>query len=370
MEETKKNIRELEQKKQKELRSVKLMLEDLGGALLSRVGAGEGETGELCGEYLRIRREIADSEGVITTIKEDTLRLKQTGEAMALNEKALFKVKQGLGQFYTGLGERILEGETYGELTEPYRRQLDILEDKIKSLENRMDALAVRTPANLFVQLGRNTQSMLLRSSLEKNRSETRRIYETAGEKFASREDGLPVPGRELDPILGEIGGLRKQAEDLRAEGVRLGEERRKIADSLNIQGGPVKRIGALEKGITQLKNKLQAVYGKYGEFAREKARDGEWDAVFNQDDRLLLQKIEEARNYIEDTEIQIEKNKASLAIAEEREAIARMEKAISDHRGRIAAAEKAIEDLEARIQRAEQHIEELKQIEAYGNKN
>jgi chromosome segregation ATPase len=370
MEEKRKNIKELEQKRQEEFRSVNLMLEDLGEALLSREEAGEGDAGEYTREYQRIQQGIADSEGLISTIKGDVLRLKQAEEALALNEKALFKVKQDLEQRYTGLGERLLEDGTYGEFTEPYRRQFDALEDKVKSLEDRMEALAARPPANPLVQLGRKTQSMLFRAALEKNHSEVRRIYEAAGEKFASREDGGPNPGGELDRVLEEIGKLRKQAGDLRAEEDRLRGERREIAGSLNIQGGPVKRAAALEKGITRLKNERRTVYGKYGEFAREKARNGEWEVVFNQDDRLLLQRIEETRNYIGDIENQIEKNQASLAIDEERGAIVKMEKAISDHRVRIAAAEKAIGDLEERIRKAEQRIEELKQIEAYGNKN
>ncbi|MDR0689668.1 MAG: hypothetical protein LBG08_05325 [Spirochaetaceae bacterium] len=371
MEEKKKNIKELKQKRQEEFLSVNLMLEDLGEALLSRVEAGEGDAGEYAREYHRIQQEIADSEGLISTIKEDVLRLKQAEEALALNEKALLKVKEDLEQRYTGLGERLLEDGAYGEFTEPsYRRQFDALEDKVKSLEDRMEALAARAPANPLVQLGRKTQSMLFRASLEKSYSGMRRIYEAAGENFASREDGGPNPGGELDQALEEIGELRKQAGDLRAEGDRRREERREIADSLNVQGGPVKRVGALEKGISRLKDERRTVYGKYGEFAREKARNGEWDAVFNQDDRLLLQKIEETRKCIGDIETRIEKIQASLAIDEERGAIVKMKKAVSDHRVRIAAAEKAIGDLEEGIRKAEQRIEELKQIEAYGNKN
>ena len=265
MEEKKKNIKELEQKRQEEFRSVNLMLEDLGEALLSRVEAGEGEAGEYTREYQRIQQETADSEGLISTIKEDVLRLRQTEEALALNEKSCLKVKEDLEQRYTVLGERLLEDGAYGEFTEPYRRQFDALEDKVKSLEGRMEALTARVPANPLVHLGRKAQSMLFRGSMEKNYSEMRRIYETAGEKFASREDGGPNPGGELDQVLEEIGELRKQAGDLRAEGDLRRKERREITDFLTIQGGPVKRIGALEKRITRLKNEGRIVCGKYG---------------------------------------------------------------------------------------------------------
>ncbi|MDR2631354.1 MAG: hypothetical protein LBC60_10565 [Spirochaetaceae bacterium] len=370
MEERRKNIKDLEQKKQGEFRSVNLMLEDLGEALVSRMETGEGAAGALSGEYQRIQREIADSEGLITAIQEDIIRLGQVEEAISFNDRTLFRVKQDLGGLYYGLGERVLEDETHGEFTEPYRRQLDTLRDKVKSLEGRIEDLAGRETANILVQLGRNTQFMLFRSSLEKTQSALRRIYETVGEKFASREEGTPEDGGEIARSLEEIGDLVKQAETLRAEADRLKEDKRKIADTLNFQGGPVKRIGSLEKKITQLKNERRMVFVKYGELALEKDREGEWGTVFDQGNRLLLQKIEETRNYIREIENRIEKIKASLAIDEERAVITKMEKTIGVERGRIAAAEKAIEELEERIHGAQQHIEELKKIEAYGNKN
>ncbi|MDR2759253.1 MAG: hypothetical protein LBB78_07730 [Spirochaetaceae bacterium] len=369
MEERRKNIKDLEQKKLAEFRSINLMLEDLGETLLSRTETGEGDAEELFREYRRIRQETADSEALIVTIQEDTARLGQAGEAVARSEQALAQIKQRLERLYYGLGEWVLEDGTYGDFTEPYRRQLDTLRDKVKSLEDRIDGLTEKEPANILVKLGRSTQSMLLRSSLEKARSAVMLLYETAGEKFACRED-LEPEGGELDRFLEEIRELRKQAGTQRAESDRVKEERRGIADALNTQGGPVKRIRTLEKKILRLKDEFRVVSGKYGGLALEKARKGEWEAVFDQDDRLRLQKIEETWNYIRDIEGRIEKIKAALAIDEERAAIARMEKAVLDHCGRIAAAERAIEDLKERIRGAEQHIEELKKIEAYGIKN
>ncbi|MDR1108128.1 MAG: hypothetical protein LBL19_03745 [Spirochaetaceae bacterium] len=385
MEEKRKNIKDLEQKKQGELHSVNLQREDLGEALLSRAAATEGgvtaqsagaqRAEALFGEYQRIRREIADNEGLISAIKEDVLRLKQTDEALSGNDRALRALTEELRRFYTGLGEkllgeRLLGEKTHGEFTEPYGPQLEALEDKVKALENRLEALDARPPANFVVQLGRNAEALLLRSNRGKARESLRRLYETVGENFARGEAGEPEAGGEIALTLGEIGELRKRAGDLRAEGLRLQEERRRIADSLNVEGGPVKRTAAIEKHLCGLKTALRGVYGEYGELAREKARAGEWDAVFEEGDRPLLQTIEDTRSRIEDIERQIKKLEASAAIDEEQKAIARMEKAISDHRGRIATAEKAVGDLEERIRGAKQRIEELKQIEAYGSKN
>ncbi|MFP3090279.1 hypothetical protein LQZ21_08125 [Treponema sp. TIM-1] len=370
MEERQKNIKDLEQKKQAELRSMALMREDLGKSLLSRMKTGEGDAEGLFGEYRRIQQETADSQALIGTIQEELVRLGQLDEAAARNEQALSQVRQGLGRLYYGLGEWVLEDDAPGEFTEPLRRQLTTLRDKVSSLEDRMEGLTGKDPANILVQLGRNTQSLLLRSSLEKTRSALRLVYETAGEKFARQQQGQPAGSGEPDRFLEEIRDLEKQAETLRAESDRLQEERRGIAHTLNIQGGPVKRIRALEKKIRRLKNEFREAAGKYGELALEKARSGEWEAAFDQDDRLLLQKIAETRNYIEDIETRIEKITASLAIDAEQAAIARMEKALSGHRGRIVAAEKAIAGLEERIHGAKQHIEELKKIEAYGTKN
>ncbi|MDR2068671.1 MAG: hypothetical protein LBP71_02250 [Spirochaetaceae bacterium] len=370
MEERRKNIKDLEQKKQAEFRSMTVMLEDLGESLLSRAKTGEGDAGELFGQYQRLRQETADAEGLITAIQEELARLGQAGEAAARGEQAFSRVRQNLGRLYYGLGEWVLEDEAYREFAEPHRQRLDPLRDKIKSLEDRLEGLAGKDTANILFRLGKNTQALLLRSSLEKARSALHGAYETAGEQLAGRADWVPEKGGELERFCEEIRELEKQAETLRAESERLREERRRIAGSLNIQGGPVKRIRVLEKKILRLKTDIQAVSGKYGELALEKARKGEWETVFDQDDRLLLQKIEETGNYIRDIETRIEKTRASLAIDAERAAVARMEKAVSDRRGRIAAAEKAIGDLEERIRRAKQRIEELKKTEAYGTKN
>ncbi|MDR0589229.1 MAG: hypothetical protein LBG25_01655 [Spirochaetaceae bacterium] len=367
MEERRKNIKDLEQKKHAEFRSINLMLEDLGEALLSRMETGEGDAGRLLGEYQQIRQEIADTGGLITDIREAVTRLGQVEEEAARNGQALAQVKQDLGRLYYGLGEWVFEDMTYREFTEPYGQQLDALRNKITSLEDRIEGLMGKEPPNILVQLGRNTQSLLLRSSLEKTRASVRLVYESVGEQFARREDWTPGEGGEPDRLLEEVRDLGKQAETLRAESDQLKEKRRELADALNVQGGPAKRIGTLEKRIGWLKTELRRISGKYGALALEKARGGEWEAVFDQDNRLLLQKLEETWKYIGDIEGRIEKTKASLAIDEEEAAITRMKKAIGDHRGRIAAAEKAITGLEERIHGAEQHIEELKKIEAYG---
>jgi chromosome segregation ATPase len=368
MEERRKNIKDLEQKKQAELRSVNLMLADLGESLLSRLKTGEGDAGALFGEYQQLQQETADARTQIGAIQEEVLRLGQADEAAARNEQARSQVKQDLERLYYGLGEWVLEDGAYRDAAEPYGQQLDTLRAKVKSLEDRLEGLTGKDPANIVVQLGRSTQSLLLRSSLDKTRAALRLVYETAGEKMAAREDWGPGIGGELERFLVETRELRQQEETLRAEADRLKAERREIAGALAIQGGPVKRIRALEKRILRLNDALRGVAGKYGELAREKDRTGEW--AFDQDDRLLLQKIAETRTHIEDIETRIEKIKASLAIDAEQAAIVRMEKAIADHRGRIATAEKAIGGLEERIRGAQQHLEELKKIEAYGTKN
>jgi hypothetical protein len=357
MDERKKNIKEWEQQKQEEIRLIQRMMEDLGESLLSR-----GDTGEFSGEYQRICREIEDSEGLIKVITEDVFRLKQAEEAISLNERTLARVKDDLGQLYYDLGKKILEDPAQGEFAEPHKRLLYTLNDKVKSLEDRIELLGAREPANMLVQMGRNTQALLLRSSLEKAQTAVNRVYETAGEQFTCREQG---EAEKPEAVPEEIGELWKQAEALKAGGARLREERRKLFDSLHTQGGPVKRIRALEKQIGRLKNELRGVCGKYGELILEKDREG--DRSFDQEDQRFIQKIQESRNYIDDIGKRIEKAQASLAIDEEQAAIARMKKTVLDQCGRIAAAQKAIEDLEERIRKAEQRIEELKKIEAYG---
>jgi hypothetical protein len=73
-----KNIRDLEQQREKDLESLNLMLKTLGEALLIRREAGEpsGFSAET-GEYRRLVREIAASEDAVKAARAEAERFKE-----------------------------------------------------------------------------------------------------------------------------------------------------------------------------------------------------------------------------------------------------------------------------------------------------
>ncbi|MDR3161404.1 MAG: hypothetical protein LBU28_07310 [Spirochaetaceae bacterium] len=378
MDERKKTIKELELLRQETLRLNSRLLEALGESLLVRAGdtggsAGEGAGGAgfgaFAGEYRRLCKEVRDAGEAVKAIEADTQRLKQIGEHLSLKEEGLSAGKQNRDRLYTLLGERIIDDTAREELTGPFKRQLDALGGKIRALEEQLGELEAQDSSNIFVRLSKSAKARYYHASLEKHHAGIRRIYETLGKKFALPEDRAAGQEGEEAALLAEIGQVQDRFRTLEGEIDSLREEQRRISAGLNVQGGAARRIGALEKQIDRVKKEIRALFEKCGT-AASADRTGEFDPFLSEEDRTHLKKIGESRETLGDLESRIEKLKASLAIDEERGAIARMEKSIQERRSRIAAEEAAIQDLGERIRKAEQHIEELQRIEAYGIKN
>jgi chromosome segregation ATPase len=377
MDERRKTIKELELLRQETLRLNSRLLEELGESLLVRAGdtpAGEGGTGfgEFAGEYRRLCKEIRDSGEAIKAIEADTQRLKQLGETLSFKEEGLAAGKEDQNRLYTLLGERIMDDTALEELTGPFKRQLDTLGDKIRALEEQLGELEAQDPPNIFVRLSKSAKARYCHSTLEKHHAGIRRIHEALGRKFALQDHREPGEDGPAATLLAEIDRVQAQVKALEGESAEIREEQRRISAALNVQGGAVRRIGALEKQIDRVKKEIRSLFEKCGAAAsadEAAAPDGTggFASLMEGEDRTLLQKIGESREALGDLESRIEKLKASLAIDEERSAIARMEKSIHGRRSRIAAEEAAILDLEEQIQKAEQHIEELQRIEAYG---
>jgi tetratricopeptide (TPR) repeat protein len=377
MDERRKTIKELELLRQEALRLNSRLLEELGESLLVREGASPGPAGEdtcgasfetFAGEYRRLCKEARDAGEAVKAIEADTRRLKQIGETLALVEEGLAAGRQDRDRLYTLLGERIMDDTALGELTDPFKRQLDALGGKIRGLEDQIGELEAQDSPNLFVRLGKNAKARFCRTSLEKNHAGMRRIYEALGKKFALLEDREAAQEGPAAQILGEIGQVQEQLKKLEGESAEFRGEQQRISAALNVQGGAVRRIGTLEKQIDRVKKEIRALFEKCGAAAAD--RSGEFAPLLEGEDRILLQKIGESREALGDLENRIEKLKAALAIDEERGAIARMEKSIQGRRARISAEEAAVRDLEERIRKAEQHIEDLQKIEAYGVKD
>lgn len=352
MDERKRTVRNLEEKRREDLAALNKLLETLGAAAIAEAEtgmSGQELTSEYLTEYREITREIEDAEEAVRSVERDITRIKQVEETIRRKEQEYAGRNGELADRYARLGERLLGSEAREEFALPFRQQLDALLPKIQSLEERLNVLEEKGDSNVFAWIGKSAQGMVLRSFLGKNQGNLRRIYQDAGERFilSSPEE---QPG--LEPEREEIEGQRRLQEALGQELNRLREECRGIGDSFGADGGPGRKIQSLERRILLARERLRELYLRCGgrlEAAGENA-SGEGQ----------MEKIRILRKTIAGYERQIEQLNAALGIDEAEAEIAKLERAISAQRARIAASETTIDQYARKIDGAKERILEL----------
>jgi DNA repair exonuclease SbcCD ATPase subunit len=370
MDERKKTIGKLEEKKREIQGTVESLLEKLGKSLLAWLDKeGAGPFLDELEEYRRILGEIAKSEESIRVIEADTLRLKELEGEISENEKDSSVKTKELSALYARLGEGILETG----FAAAYKEHAEALVQKIQSLEDRLRELDEGKHINIFTWIGNNTQGMVLRSLITKNQAGLERVYIEAGEQyFARREQGTadnpdnPAVGVLLD----QVSGIRRELAELDESLTRLRNERRKITDSLGTEGGfrtsgSAKKIKTLERHISHAREQLTGLHIRFGAQFADIVEDGssEEEALLKARHKAALEKVRKLREEIAEYDASIEKLRASLLIDEAREGIEKMEKAITGHRQRIAASEDAISGLKRQIEESNRRIQELMKI-------
>ncbi|MDR2069896.1 MAG: hypothetical protein LBP81_00560 [Treponema sp.] len=352
MDDRKKTIREYEDKKKETLDSIEVMLEKLGASILSHSDQDDDS------DYCRLTRDIKDSEVYISAIEEDIARIKAAEEDIQRKDQETTARTKDLSKLFTRLGECVL-GDDCIDAIKPYQAQAETLYSKIKSLEDRLEQLEDRGEGNVFTWIGKNTQGVVIRSFLGTSRNSLQKIFTAAGEKYSQSVSIEIETSDRIRPLLGEIDTVKKDLEVLGAALVRLKEERRRINDAFSPDGGPAKKIQALERRIAHSKEELRGVFLQYGRSIEAEAAAPPMEEA----DTRLLEAIRKSRQSIREYDREIEKLEASLAIDEEKAAIAKMEKAVKDHEARIRAGEDAIASLTAQIGEAKARIEELTRV-------
>jgi chromosome segregation ATPase len=368
-------IRELEDKKQQDLNTLHALEAVLGEKLLSRYGEGDAAAAvedavEILAKYRDLLKEIADSELLIGAIEDDTRKLREIEETITGKEQQSDARQKELLEFYAQLGEILLDNAEFGDFSAPYRHDVDILLPKIHSLEDQLGSLEDKS-GGVFSWIGKNAQSLVVKSFLGKNRENLRRIYEAAGEKFilsagvsggnASFEPS--VQDEDVRARLEKIHEVLRLYSSLTEELGRLKGEKRKLGDILGAEGNPVKRIQNLKRHITHSREELRKVYTAYGALAARPENRDSFVSLLDADDAPALEKIGACNDTIAAVEKQIGKLTASLAIDGEKAEIEKMQKAIEDQKRRIAAAEENIADLEKEIGNANVRIADLQKI-------
>jgi hypothetical protein len=362
MDSRKKNIAETEKRKQKALYSLDLIMEDLGAGLLKRAEETDFSSPALP-VYRRLRREAADSEGLIKAIAEDSLRLQALDEDIEQKKQEQTAGLENLSGLYRCLGKQGLENSHYGDVAVFYRQRADILIPRLESLEARLKKLETEDRGNGFTWVGKSVQVMALRSRLAKSQHDLDRLHEAAGEQFSrSGEPGLPG-GPEKSGLPAEIEKLKRRSRLSAEELAALREERRKAGFSFNAGGGPVTRIRGLEKQINRIKQDLKNLYRQFGEEAAAEGSKKRFAPLLNEGDKQSLEKITLLRKTLRDYDQEIEKNKTALAVDEEKKTLEKLEQTIREQRNRISGAEKIIAECTQKQEMSRARIEELSKI-------
>jgi predicted RNase H-like nuclease (RuvC/YqgF family) len=372
MDERKRTIGELELKKKESLRSLGAAYEGFGETLFGRAGGEEGLPGADSGEYLRLRKEIADSEDLIKLTEADIRRLKELEGEILAKEREHGALASGIQRACADLGRDAVEEEAFSSVLGPYLQQIGQILPKLQDARARQNELEDRAGAGFFGWIGKHTRQAVYKTLAVKHEGALRKIYAAAGDRLSALDNEILIIGHSLEDAVRSVRDMKEQAAAQVRELDKLREERRRLGSAFSAEGGPVRRIQNLEKHIAQIQAELKLVYRRVGELAAAECRaeglvlspDGgggeRFRGVLRPEDNQVLEMVERGKEQAAEYSREIEKLKTAIAIDDEKAEIEKMERAIVEQRQRIAAAEGRIGELNRQIDEAGAHIEEL----------
>ncbi|MDR2746594.1 MAG: hypothetical protein LBB77_04025 [Treponema sp.] len=360
MDERKRTIGELELKKRESLRSLGAAYEDFGETLFGRAGGQEDILGADSGEYLRLRKEIADSEDLIKHTEADTQRLKELEGEILAREREHGALAAEIQRACAELGRDAVEEEAFSTVLGSCRRQIDQILPKLQDARAKLNELEDRTGTNFFSWIGKNTQQAVYKTLAVKHEGALRKIYAAAGDKLSAVENDALIIGHVLEDPVRSVQGLKENAAVQIRKLEKLREERRRLGSVFGADGGPARRIQNLEKHIAHIHSQLTVVYHRVGELVIAESRGERFSGVLRQEDSRVLEIVERGKELVAEYSREIEKLKTAIAIDDEKAEIEKMERAIVEQKQRIALAEGRIGELNRQIDEAKVHIEEL----------
>jgi len=390
MDDRKRQIGELEQRKREQIVSLEALLARLGEALLGREAGSERENDpafEELADFRRLKKDIVDSEAAILAVEDQIRRFRELEENIEVREQEESAALKELAAVYGRVGKLLLDeaaggaagagalaGANYADFCAPYRDQADALLTKVISLEERVAGLEGREGGNVFTWIGKNAQGLVLRSFLTKAQENLDQLRQTVGERY-SRRDVAALPDSEnnntgeIEILCGEIERKRAEVRVLAQDLVELREERRTISVSYNSEGGPIRQIQTLKNHISHVRDELKTLYRRIG--AEMAGVDGMAavdgverrqiiESLIAPEDRADLDNAAQISRSIHDNETMMVKLQASLDIDEEKARIEKYRGMIGEKREKIAQAEKSIMEYEENIRVSEAGIEKL----------
>ena len=398
MDDRKRIIRDLEDKKLENTGALGKLLEGLGETLLQRIGeeepfteTGESSFGGILAEYRRLQKEINESYAIIKTLEADTLRLKELEGEILAKEEEHSRLEKDFREVCTRLGELLLaangqqsDSAGFDEFANPYRLEEGFLLAKISEQEQKLRELEERE-GGMLTWLSKNAQIVMARAHLSKDRSTLQRVYNKTGEQFIAA--GLQLKAGELPEgeHTGAAGKVAETAANLKGSISSLAVylaglkgERRNMGDLLDTEGSPFRRIQGLEKHIVHIQGTFPAVYYRFGVLAAEVLRQSPpaqqsagnvyLASIIKEDDTRIFEKAAVIRTQITEEDLEIEKIRAAISIDNEKAEIEKMKKSITNQQQKIAAANDAIADLEKQITESQRRIEDFETFLAKHN--
>jgi chromosome segregation ATPase len=371
MDERKRTIGELELKKKESLRSLEAAYEDFGETLFGRVSGGEDVLGADSEEYLRLRKEIADSEDLIRLTEGDTRRLKELEGEILAKEREHGALASGIQGVFADLGREAVEEEAFSTVLGTYRQQTDQILPKLQDAQARLNELEDKAGAGFFGWIGKNTQQAVYKTLVVKYQGSLRKIYAAAGDRLSAMDNEVLIIGHSLEDMVRSVRDMKEKAAAQVRELDKLREERRRLGSVFSAEGGPVRRIQNLEKHIAQIHAELKVVYRRVGELVAVESPAGSptgsrgerFSGILRPEDNQVLERVERGKGLVAEYSREIEKLKTAIAVDDEKVEIEKMERAIVEQRQRIAVAEGRIEELNRQIGEAKIHIEELSSL-------
>jgi flagellar biosynthesis chaperone FliJ len=360
MDERKRTIGELELKKRESLRSLGAAYEDFGETLFGRVSGQEDILGADAGEYLRLRKDVADSEDLIKLTEADTQHLKELEGEILAKEREHGALAAEIQKACAGLGRDAVDEEAFSMVLGDFQQQIGQVLPKLQDARAKLNELEDHSGSNFFSWIGKSTRQAVYKTLAVKHEGTLRKIYAAAGDRLSAPENAALIIGHSLEDAVRSVQDMKENAAAQVRELEKLREERRRLGSVFGADGGPVRRIQNLEKHIAQIHSELKTVYRKVGELVIAESRGDRFSGVLRPEDNRILEIVERGKELVAEYGREIEKLKTAIAIDDEKAEIEKMERAIVEQRQRIAAAENRIEELNRQIDEAKVHIEEL----------
>jgi chromosome segregation ATPase len=363
MDDRKKRIDDLIKNNQDARSSLDTLLENFGENLYSRTKETKTEFEDIA-QYNFCLADIAKSNTAISKIEEKNRRFKELEEAIDSGEQEKKEREKEISVFYRKLGKTLLENAVYDDYTSLFREQADALKAKLESLETRIGELENKEGGNVFSWIGKNAQTLVLRSFLSKAQESQEQLYYNVGERYSSRDS--VSQDDEVSVILAEIERFREISRSAQDALSSLKDEKRLISAGFDIDGNPQKQILTVKNHITQVREELRALYRNFGSQASgideeiKPERKYFIDTIVTAEDGESIGRAVKLHQTVIENDKAIAKLKASLAIDEENTKIEKSKKTIDDKKNRITDLQNDIKDLEENVRDCEKYIQEL----------